>query len=720
MASTFTISAFDHPIKSVTVFKSSKAEVVRSFDISLKKGRNNVEIRGLSSFIDTHSVRVSGLGSAARLLDVACTIATSKSASYLPDSSTEVIRKLRVRKNTLERERTLRNNESQLLLAYAGTLGGEHVNPQQMTAFLEGFMQQGKKIIEEASLSEQIIELERLIEAENEKSTSKRGTTDGKVNIVLGADEDFNAEIKLTYIVSNATWEPTYELHATTENGKPSNSVALHYRARVTQSTGEDWNNTLLTLSTVTGTTTKAIPKLRALKLHPSKATPAFNNVFQRPSAFNNHSNVTSGLFGAGNNVGPSVPGLSFSASNVPPGEKASGFQSQQAAFGSSGGFGSFANQSQQRSAFGFPQFGQQIPQPQIQQFQQQQQAQSSLFGQSHSTPGTSFGAAPSQQQPQPSLFGQPHQPQHSLFGQSHSTPGTSFGAAPSPQVLPIDPTLLAQYQAELASAEGHPLPDEDDFENVASPNTTGVEPTTVVAETPIAISYSVQGESTIPSDDVVHQVVIAVLPFEATISYISVPRIEPRVYLQCQVKNSSEYRLLAGPVTVILDDSYVSRTSIEDINTGDNFDCTLGDDASTKVTYSCTSRTAKESGGAFSETTNTTTYTTKISLHNKHAFVIDDLIVKDVIPTCDQDKRTKVILRKPAALAEAKDRQIVDLKTDGLRVGWEKVAEGGKGGEKEGKFEWRWKVGSGAKVTLDAEWEVQGPGDSPTRVFYS
>ena len=86
---------------------------------------------------------------------------------------------------------------------------------------------------------------------------------------MLGADEDFNAEIKLTYIVSianiytcrftdyslsvvsNATWEPTYELHATTENGKLSNS-------------GEDWNNTLLALSTVTRTTTNAIPNSRA------------------------------------------------------------------------------------------------------------------------------------------------------------------------------------------------------------------------------------------------------------------------------------------------------------------------------------------------------------------------------------------------------------------------------------------------------------------------
>jgi len=224
---------------------------------------------------------------------------------------------------------------------------------------------------------------------------------------------------------------------------------------------------------------------------------------------------IGGGLFGTANNVGGSVPG--FGANNVLPGEKPSGFQSQQAAFGSSGGFGSFANQSQQRLTFGASLFGQQIPQIQQQQHFQQQQQQV-------------------QQQPQPSPFG-PQQPQSSLFGQPQQPqpqPGPSFGVASSaPQDLLIDHTLFAQNQAELASAEEHPLPDEDDFEDISSPGTTGVEPTTVVSETPIAISFSVHGESTIPSDDVVHQVVITVLPFEATISYISVPRIEPRVYLQ-------------------------------------------------------------------------------------------------------------------------------------------------------------------------------------------
>jgi hypothetical protein len=74
--------------------------------------------------------------------------------------------------------------------------------------------------------------------------------------------------------------------------------------------------------------------------------------------------------------------------------------------------------------------------------------------------------------------------------------------------------------------------------------------------------------------------------------------------------------------------------------------------------------------------------------------------------------KRAKVVLRKPEGLADAKAGQVVELKKElGLKVMWEKMVDG-KGGEKEGKFEWRWKVDSGAKVTLEAEWEVKAPAD--------
>lgn len=51
-------------------------------------------------------------------------------------------------------------------------------------------------------------------------------------------------------VVGNVRWTPTYDLHANSSNGPPSSSVSLHYRVHLTQSTGENWNDTSLILST--------------------------------------------------------------------------------------------------------------------------------------------------------------------------------------------------------------------------------------------------------------------------------------------------------------------------------------------------------------------------------------------------------------------------------------------------------------------------------------
>ena len=58
--------------------------------------------------------------------------------------------------------------------------------------------------------------------------------------------------------------------------------------------------------------------------------------------------------------------------------------------------------------------------------------------------------------------------------------------------------------------------------------------PLSFVAETPpTAISHLITGKSTILSDGVEHQVSVAVLRFDMKISHVTVPRIDPRVYLQ-------------------------------------------------------------------------------------------------------------------------------------------------------------------------------------------
>ena len=144
----------------------------------------------------------------------------------------------------------------------------------------------------------------------------------------------------------------------------------------------------------------------------------------------------------------------------------------------------------------------------------------------------------------------------------------------------------------------------------------------------------------------------------------------------------------------------------------GDNFDCTLGDDPASKVTYSRVVKATKDEAGAFSDAKKTATYTTKITIYNKHAFPIPNIIVKDIIPTTE-DKQAKVILRLPEGLADAKDGEDVVVNKDTkLKVGWEKLVDG-KGGEKEGKYQWNGSIKAKDKLELEAKWEVKGPADT-------
>ena len=62
---------------------------------------------------------------------------------------------------------------------------------------------------------------------------------------------------------------------------------------------------------------------------------------------------------------------------------------------------------------------------------------------------------------------------------------------------------------------------------------------------------------------------------------------------------------------------------------------------------------------------------------------------------------------------SDAKDGEEVAVETDGdgkdVKVRWSKV-EDGKGGEKDGMYEWVCGIAAGKKVQLEAQWDVKAP----------
>ncbi|KAI0264598.1 hypothetical protein BC834DRAFT_881571 [Gloeopeniophorella convolvens] len=655
MTSAITLRADEHAIRSVNVFKSGKAEIARLFNISLEPGQSKVQISRLPGSIDTESVRVSGLGDA-QLFDVVCSI--GRGAEEIdPQSTSEAIRKLHVKKSVLIKKLNALDSISNIMEGYSKSLIGDFVDPKQADAHFEKLLTRADGIVSVRSdLEEEILQLSRQINFLSSTEVKRRGKADGEVTVVIMTKQPTNVELKLTYLVHDATWSPAYELHATTDAGVPVSSVSLHYRSRITQSTGEDWTDVALTLSTAdTNLSSRTIPTLRPTKIRP----PPPGLFGPRPT---NLSNPPVSLFGQNSAAqSSSAHPTGFLRGSAPTNTASSAFGQPSVAGGLFGG------------------------------------SVGGLFGGSG---GPAFGA--------PSAV----PPAFSLFGNSVSVSVASQQQQQQQQQQPsVTVAQPAMAQAYEASGDWQDL-----YEGATGGEATAItESTSVVHESPLALTYHVEGVSSIPSDGVPHKVSVAVLPFEAKIAYVSVPKAQPVAYLHASVKNASDYRLLSGPVNAFLDDSFVSKTTIaEDIVPGDIFSCTLGSDPAAQIRYSRTAKRASEPAATFSEQWATTTYVSRTTVTNKHSFPLRPFVLRDGVPTSDDKDRVSVILRHPAGLAELeqgkeKSTQATNPKDKKTTVRWGKVADG-KGGRKEGLFEWTFEVGAGEEVTVETEWDVKAP----------
>jgi len=218
MAPTIKLNADNYPIKSVTVFKSNKAEAVRIFDVSLQvslnrrilddarsihlvrfqPGQNKIQISRLSGSIDTDSARVTGAGDA-QLCDVVCSIGRGIE-EIDPTSTSEVIRKLDVQKQSLINHRDALDDVSDTMISYSKSLAGDNVSPNCAETFFENLLTRSETLrSRRVELEEEILQLTRQIEVLSSAEETKQGSADGEVTVVIAAKQETEIELKLTY-----------------------------------------------------------------------------------------------------------------------------------------------------------------------------------------------------------------------------------------------------------------------------------------------------------------------------------------------------------------------------------------------------------------------------------------------------------------------------------------------------------------------------------------
>jgi hypothetical protein len=131
---------------------------------------------------------------------------------------------------------------------------------------------------------------------------------------------------------------------------------------------------------------------------------------------------------------------------------------------------------------------------------------------------------------------------------------------------------------------------------------------------------------------------------------------------------------------------------------------------------YTRNTKKTKASTHAYAEQYAITTYTARVSISNAHAFALDNIVVRDAIPVSEEDQGARVILNRPTVLVEAndgEDKEVDSVEGSKGKVRWTKrESDTGKGGLKQGMFEWACKLDAGEKITFEAEWIVKAPTD--------
>ena len=228
----------------------------------LSKGNNELVIENISNSIDINSLQVNCSGNVT-------VMGVEFSTDYLQNETKSAVMKLledslEKVNASIEKNKTSISIVNELLSVLKsnkeikGTQTGLSV--AELMKLMEYYKTKSIELQNELSaltqknskLTEQVSKLKNQIDEEQKKNAKAFGKIILQLNCALDGKYDFN----ISYVTPNAYWTPFYDLRA--DNIK--SPLKLIYRAKIFQTTGIDWKQVKLSLSTSTPTQTGNAP----------------------------------------------------------------------------------------------------------------------------------------------------------------------------------------------------------------------------------------------------------------------------------------------------------------------------------------------------------------------------------------------------------------------------------------------------------------------------
>jgi uncharacterized protein (TIGR02231 family) len=258
-------------IDRVTVFLQG-AQVVRSAPVSLQPGTTDIIFEGVSPNLNTGSLQAGGRGSFVVMgvrYNTEYTPPGTKRENAVPASLLKKIEMTQDSLSQMDFETETLNyrlqawNTEKNMLERNKLITGEG-KTDSLALFIQAMEYYRKKIheinekivqtkMEQRALnrrrSEITVRLNELLnyKGQLEQENVTQASYSYQVIVTVSAKAATSGSITINYLVNNASWSPFYELRA--ENS--SQPVSMHYKAYISQNTGEDWKDVKLTLSTM-------------------------------------------------------------------------------------------------------------------------------------------------------------------------------------------------------------------------------------------------------------------------------------------------------------------------------------------------------------------------------------------------------------------------------------------------------------------------------------
>eukprot|EP01080_Neovahlkampfia_damariscottae_P001571 gene1571-12696_t len=215
--------------------------------------------------------------------------------------------------------------------------------------------------------------------------------------------------------------------------------------------------------------------------------------------------------------------------------------------------------------------------------------------------------------------------------------------------------------------------------------------------------NFHIESMSNLPSDETFHKIKLTNSNLKYELMYYTVPKKEKKSYMKLTTTNNTNFCLLEGPVSVYIDNDFISTSKLNNINLNEKFVTYLGIDPSIKIEYDKPQKLTSQSG--FFTKQSKHLIKRSITIKNTKSQKIE-ILVLDQLPKTETSS-IKVMLIHPNLKQGGSGNKLEYLNYHGKIVNYFELKE-------NNNVEWLVTLKGNEEITIPFQYFIEHPKDQP------